>query len=82
MIEDKKKKNAQCLGYRYWIGLNDLTDEGTFRWSYNNQEVLFEEYGDTEPNGLQEENCVKFIYGLWYDLKCSELGWAFCQWEE
>ena len=41
-------------GFAIWIGLNDADTEGQFKWS-DGQELLFEKWAASEPNGLVSE---------------------------
>ncbi|XP_072049468.1 uncharacterized protein [Amphiura filiformis] len=70
-------ENTFLQGYvvsdHFWIGLDDITDEGTFRWVDNNQ-FDFANWGTDEPNdGHGKEDCSEIrVDGYWNDVPCSE----------
>jgi hypothetical protein len=58
----------------WWIGLNDLADEGTFVWS-DNTPLNFMNWNGGEPNNAGEEDCANVIPwggGSWNDLPCDQ----------
>ena len=78
---------------RAWMGLNDITNDGTFEWPdgtiiYRNNSVVigqFVDFRSLEPNGGTGENCGE-VYstsngGGWNDLTCTDLYPALCQME-
>ena len=54
-------KQMISLGLRTWVGLNDIAEEGVYRWSYNNQENGYAGFAANEPNGNVYENCARFF---------------------
>ncbi|XP_065658677.1 uncharacterized protein LOC136083199 [Hydra vulgaris] len=65
----------------YWIGLNDIQEEGTFNWS-DNTTLLFVNWKlqSKEPNGGIKENCVLInSNGLWIDYSCNENFMSICK---
>ena len=61
-------------GAKGWIGLNDLTTEGTFEWA-DNQPVNFTYWAENQPNNFRNEDCVHTLgvrHGfLWNDVDCN-----------
>lgn len=60
--------------YYWWIGLNDLSVEGTWEW-IDGSAVTYTEWDSGEPsNSGGGEDCVHFIANQgteWNDLGCS-----------
>ena len=59
---------------KLWIGLNDIGQEGTYRWS-DGSPVNFTSYQLLEPNDHGGwEDCTEFLStGLWNDIDCEAL---------
>ena len=61
-------------GAKGWIGLNDLTTEGTFEWA-DNQPVNFTYWADNQPNNFRNEDCVHTLgvrhRFMWNDVNCN-----------
>ncbi len=60
-------------GSDWWIGLNDLQNEGTFEWT-DGTAVDFTPWAGGEPNNSGEEDCAHFAAwggGAWNDLFCG-----------
>lgn len=58
----------------WWIGLNDLKNEGTFTWS-DNTPFNYMNWNGGEPNNAGEEDCANIIPwggGSWNDLNCDQ----------
>jgi len=59
----------------WWIGLNDLDEEGSFRWAATGEVATFTSFADGEPNDAAPgEDCVSTDYasfGGWNDYPCS-----------
>ena len=65
----------------WWIGLNDLEEEGTFVWS-DGSEVGYENWNDNEPNDSGGEDCTHFSSwggGGWNDLPCDRQHAYLCE---
>ena len=61
------------LDEEWWIGLNDLEDEGEFVWT-DETPVNFEAWGGGEPNNAGNEDCVhlaSWTGGTWNDMPCD-----------
>ncbi|XP_072022086.1 alpha-N-acetylgalactosamine-specific lectin-like [Amphiura filiformis] len=56
-----------------WIGLNDVSSEGSFVWT-DGSCVDYTSWQDDEPNQAGEEDCTEFYShwnGNWNDKNCS-----------
>ena len=56
----------------YWIGLNDIEDEGTFVWQDKSVPTRYNWKHD-QPDNLTNHNCVvkRKINKKWYDQNCN-----------
>jgi len=75
-IKAKDQQNAinQILHSEahYWIGLNDLAEEGVFKWAESHDNVGFTNWHSGEPNNRDNEDCVMiWVNGLWNDSQCN-----------
>jgi len=58
----------------YWLGLNDLVSEGKFEWATSHEPMIYENFGDGEPNDDKgNEDCVYKYYDYWNDDDCNSL---------
>uniref|UniRef100_H0XUL8 C-type lectin domain-containing protein n=2 Tax=Otolemur garnettii TaxID=30611 RepID=H0XUL8_OTOGA len=64
-----------------WMGLSDLTHEGTWQWVDGSPlQSSFMNYWDKgEPNNIREEDCVEFGSQGWNDLGCHHLRFWNCK---
>lgn len=65
----------------WWIGLDDLDQEGAFTWS-DGTPLDFTAWNEGEPNNVGDEDCVNlpnWTGGLWNDLPCEELRPYICR---
>eukprot|EP01084_Bolivina_argentea_P146443 256401_1 len=54
-----------------WIGLNDLTEEGTFIW-FSKYKLTFTKWANGQPDNYQGyENCACIGNNYWYDSVCN-----------
>ncbi|XP_054637678.1 brevican core protein [Dunckerocampus dactyliophorus] len=72
--EEQHHINEKYKEYQ-WIGLNDKTIEGDFRWSDGNL-LLFENWHRGQPDSyfLSGEDCVAMVWhdgGRWSDVPCN-----------
>ena len=57
---------------RFFIGLNDEQQEGTFVWR-TGAPVEYSHWNQGEPNNQDEEDCVEIIEGgVWNDISCTQ----------
>jgi len=55
----------------WWIGLNDLETEGTFKW-VSGEPITYTRWATGEPNNLNNEDCAQlYPDGTWNDKACS-----------
>ena len=65
---------------KYWIGLNDITQEGTFVWEHSGQILSYSEAWESgEPDDSNNEDCVLQHNGYWYDVKCDLRNYYICE---
>ncbi|XP_060593186.1 perlucin-like, partial [Ruditapes philippinarum] len=66
-----------------WIGLNDMTHEGIWRWYGTNEHATFSDWTPGQPdNAMNIEDCVHFNhyhYFKWNDFPCRNLVAPFCE---
>ncbi|XP_077993990.1 macrophage mannose receptor 1-like [Glandiceps talaboti] len=74
--------NLRDIQYAMWIGFNDVSWEGQFRWT-DGSEVNYYRWAQGEPNGDREENCAELHFrgygGLWNDAPCDSTAGYICQ---
>ena len=62
-----------------WIGLNDLTAEGTFVWS-DGTSVVYTNWKSGEPNDAgNNEDCGELTGAKWIDAPCDRTQSAICK---
>ena len=75
-IQDWAKTTAFAINAsEWWIGLDDLDQEGAFTWS-DGTPLDFTAWNDGEPNNAGEEDCANLPAwngGLWNDLPCDHV---------
>ncbi|XP_066926792.1 CD209 antigen-like protein E [Clytia hemisphaerica] len=59
---------------RTWIGLNDMAQEGQWRWEYGDSSAGYIKFGKGEPNNAGNEDCVELVVPIngYNDLPCSK----------
>ncbi len=56
----------------FWIGMNDLDQEGTFL-TVDGQPIAYFGWSDGEPNDANGEDCVEqYDFGRWNDRPCDD----------
>ncbi|XP_078328015.1 salivary C-type lectin 2-like [Crassostrea virginica] len=65
----------------YWIGGNDLHEEGTFTWTSDNSKFEFVNWYPGEPdNYISNEHCVAICEdNHWRDSQCHEVWPYICK---
>ena len=74
---------AQELGTSIWIGGADLQTEGSWLWDSDGEDIQFlnEFWAQTQPNGVDRENCLE-IGGLGCgDFDCSFVQQFLCEFQ-
>ena len=59
---------------RFWIGIHDITNEGTFTYESNGQPIGYKNWNYGEPNDWGSgEDCAEINVntGKWNDLSCN-----------
>ena len=66
---------------RYWIGLNDIANEGSFIYNSDQSSISWENWIDGQPNnGQGGQDCVAANdNGEWDDVKCHSLRYFVCE---
>jgi hypothetical protein len=65
----------------YWVGGNDLMNEGEWKWVSTNEDIGYKNWLTGEPNNLvQNENCMdlRSIPG-WNDERCDRSQLYICE---
>ena len=68
----------------FWLGIEDIENEGVFKYTSNNQSLLGEwearlPWAPNQPNGGKKENCLTGMRFRWYDYDCSKIAWSICE---
>ena len=73
----------------FWMGLTDLTEEGTWVWDVSNRQANagFVSWAPGQPDDYYEgEDCAQILSidggwnpGLWSDVSCSHRIYALCE---
>ena len=62
-------------GFAFWLGLNDLDSEGLYVWENSKRSANFTAWGENEPSGVEEENCIAATqqhFYFWSDENCHD----------
>jgi len=86
VVMDDLTENDLVVGFAqtrldsFWIGLNDLDQEGIFEW-VNGTSLTFDDYEVGEPNGGNNSNCVgvNAVSWQWVDLPCTAPAMFVCE---
>eukprot|EP00105_Crassostrea_gigas_P043771 XP_019927919.1 PREDICTED: perlucin-like protein [Crassostrea gigas] len=70
-----------CPDGIYWIGLNDISNEGTFLWVATSTQVSYSNWNPGEPNDSGGEDCVHLLESThkWNDINCARNHSYICQ---
>jgi hypothetical protein len=81
-IQDWAQNEAFAIaGDEWWIGLNDVAQEGAFKWT-DGTPVDFDYWNEGEPNNAGEEDCANipaWTGGRWNDLPCDHAHPYICR---
>ncbi|XP_065193011.1 pulmonary surfactant-associated protein D-like [Sycon ciliatum] len=79
VLENLLRASVGTLGY--WIGYNDIKEEGRFVDNDGNLAVINNFLPDEPNNDHGGEDCVDMqaTSGLFNDLKCSDILWYACE---
>ncbi len=68
----KNAMAARVVGHRWWIGLTDAAEEGTWTWS-SGAPFSWSNWQEEEPNDFNGENCVELFSDTftWNDRDCT-----------
>ncbi len=74
------QRALQIRNQDYWIGLDDLEEEGTFAWP-DGVERPWSNWNDGEPNNAGNEDCAHIWArnGRWNDLPCDRRQGIICE---
>ena len=63
----------QPQGTSVWLGGTDLASEGDWVWQGSGNDIVYDRFQPSEPNGGTAENCLIMMYenGNWIDGSCS-----------
>lgn len=64
-----------------WIGASDTASEGTWVWVDGSDMDGYTNWGGSNPNGSNNENCVLLKDGKWTDTPCSLQRYYICKTE-
>ncbi|XP_077976842.1 C-type mannose receptor 2-like [Glandiceps talaboti] len=79
--EDSFIKGFSLNKFDIWIGLNDLKEEGKWKWEDGSQ-VTYSNWIPTEPNSLGNEDCAQIRKehdDKWNDIDCSNKYGYICE---
>ena len=63
---------AQSQGiFRFWIGVNDIANEGTFVYDSSGTIIVYANWNPGEPSDSGGEDCTEINNGNWNDMPCT-----------
>jgi hypothetical protein len=71
----RERRGKRRTHDRWWIGLDDRAEEGTFRWSAGAPASGFSYWEDGEPDNAgcnQDCTVLEIDDGRWHDTHCLE----------
>ncbi|XP_055598074.1 lectin subunit alpha-like [Uranotaenia lowii] len=80
-LVDYIKTTSRYVNFsRFWLGANDMAEEGTFVWVHSGRTVTYTRWHSDEPNNTGGvENCVELVYDTvgkyiwkWNDTECKD----------
>ncbi|XP_038057881.1 perlucin-like protein [Patiria miniata] len=74
----RQHKGGPC-GDKYWIGANDVSEEGHFRWQQDDSDVEFTRWTGGQPDNYYNEDCVVVNSNnmSWYDKWRKDVFFCF-----
>lgn len=66
-------ENGLDKGNDFWLGLNDIEHEGAYVWDNSKTPLNFTAWGESEPNGNEDQNCIAATsqhFYFWSDEDC------------
>lgn len=68
----------------FWLGANDLGQEGNFVYTFSGQKVAFARFNPGQPDNANEEDCLEISYRFnngpkWNDIPCLDKNPYFCE---
>ena len=70
LVAESRRRGLQST-HHLWIGLNDLDQEGVWRWSHSGKEATFLPWASGQPNSVRgEQDCAGLDDEEWNDLWC------------
>ena len=75
-------KTIQGFTDRFWIGINDVIEEGSFKYNSDQSIILWENWrvSGGQPNNINNQDCVAVnSNGEWDDDACSQLQSFVCE---
>ena len=86
LVYVEAKKFASGTSDDFWLGMNDLANQGQYVYASDNQPVVKGMWSSSQPNTVSER-CVGYFHLLtqyennagWYDRPCNDLKFSICQ---
>ena len=65
---------------RFWVGIDDITEEGSFKYNSDQSIILWENWRGGQPNNINNQDCVAVnSNGEWDDDACLALKSFVCE---
>jgi len=81
---EEEEKVKELISYfasnvYFWIGLNDVEEEGKYVWS-DGSDYIYNNWKKGDPNNFHNEDCI-FLEPLmkWYDYGCQNKEYFICK---